>query len=81
MQRHTGGVSVVCSEGDELLPTVDVVRRAGERRVGHDVDGERGDVGGTDDAAELTRTGASSSASAAVNGGSAAGAAETIPRP
>jgi hypothetical protein len=37
------------------MPTVDVVRRAGERRVGHDVDGERGDVGGTDDAADRER--------------------------
>ncbi len=98
---------------NELLAAVDVVGRAGERRVGHDVDGERGDVGGTDDAADrerrpqlvpallepvaeqradsgvstnpaairLTRTGASSSARAAVNGGSAAVAAETMPRP
>ena len=32
--------------GDELLPAVDVVGRAGEGRVDHDVDGERGDVGG-----------------------------------
>ena len=31
--------------GDELLAAVDVVGRAGERRVGHDVHGKRGDVG------------------------------------
>ena len=43
--------SVVCSS-HELLPTVDVVGCAGERGVGHDVDGERGDVGGVDDAAD-----------------------------
>ena len=30
--------------GDELLPAVDVVRRSGEGRVGHDVYGER-DIG------------------------------------
>src|SRR5204863_455465 len=47
--------SVVCSSGDELLPTVDVVRRAGERRVDHDVDGERGDVGRPDHAPDGQR--------------------------
>jgi hypothetical protein len=31
--------------GDELLPAVNVVGRSGEGRVGHDVYGERGDVG------------------------------------
>ena|SRR5271156_3511389 len=31
--------------GDELLPAVDVVGRSGEGCVGHDVYGERGDVG------------------------------------
>ena len=31
-----------------MLAAVDVVRRAGERGVGHDVHGERGDVGRTD---------------------------------
>src|SRR5438128_3846065 len=36
--------------GDELLPAVDVVGRARESRVGHDVNGERGDVGRSDDA-------------------------------
>jgi len=45
----------VCSSGDELLPAVDVVRRAGECRVAHDVDSERGDVGGADDAADRKR--------------------------
>src|ERR1700691_3689171 len=34
----------------ELLTAVDVERRAGERGVGHDVDGQRGNVGGGDDA-------------------------------
>ena len=47
--------SVVCPSEDELLPTVDVVCRAGERGVGHDVDSERGDVGGADDAADRKR--------------------------
>ena len=45
----------VCSSGDELLPAVDVVRRAGECRVAHNVDSERGDVGGADDAADRER--------------------------
>jgi hypothetical protein len=31
--------------GDELLPAVDVVGRASEGGVGHDMYGERGDVG------------------------------------
>src|ERR1700734_4451992 len=35
---------------DELLPAVDIVRRAGERGVDHEVPPEGGDVGGTDDA-------------------------------
>src|SRR5262244_3735133 len=33
--------------GDELLPPVDVVGRTREGRIGHDVYGERGDVGGS----------------------------------
>src|SRR6476659_728638 len=45
----------VRTSGDELLPPVDVVGRAGERRVGHEVDGERGDVGGADDPADRQR--------------------------
>ena len=45
----------MCSSGDELLPTVDVIGRAGKGRVAHDVDGERGDVGGADDAADRER--------------------------
>src|SRR5436190_13614478 len=36
--------------GDELLPAVDVVGRAREGSVGHDVHGERGDVSRFDDA-------------------------------
>src|SRR5262249_30982151 len=35
--------------GDELLPAIDVVGRARDGRVDHDVDGERRDVGGSDD--------------------------------
>ena len=31
--------------GDELLPSVDIVGRPGEGRIGHDVYGERGNVG------------------------------------
>ena len=34
----------------ELLAAVDVVRRPGQGGVGHEVDGQRGDVGGSDDA-------------------------------
>src|SRR5271155_4916140 len=41
--------------GDELLPAVNVVRRASERRVAHDVYGERGDVGRFDDAPDGKR--------------------------
>src|ERR1700694_1985842 len=40
---------------DELLPTVDVVRRAGERCGAHDGDGESGDVGWADHAADGQR--------------------------
>ena len=39
----------------ELLPAVDVVGRAREGRVGHDVYGERGDVGRSDDAPDRKR--------------------------
>jgi hypothetical protein len=35
--------------GYELLAAVDVVRRPGQSGVGHDVDGKRGDVLGSDD--------------------------------
>src|SRR3989442_12348608 len=41
--------------GDELLPAVDVVGRARQGRVGHDVYGERGDVGRSDDAPDGER--------------------------
>ena len=34
---------------DELLAAIDVIRRTGKRRIGHDVDGERRDVLGADD--------------------------------
>src|SRR5215469_7777734 len=37
---------------DELLAAVDVDGRAGDRRVGHEVDGQCGDVGRADDAAD-----------------------------
>ena len=38
--------------GDELLTAVDVIRRPGERRVDHDVHGERGHVGRGDHPAD-----------------------------
>src|SRR3989475_1363240 len=41
--------------GDELLPAVDVVGRTRQGRVGHDVYGERGDVGRSDDAPDGER--------------------------
>src|SRR5207244_3489241 len=41
--------------GNELLPTVDVVGRAREGGVGHDVYGERCDVGRSDDAPDGKR--------------------------
>src|ERR1700750_1300692 len=41
--------------GDELLPAVDVVGRSGEGRVGHDVYGERGDIGRCDHAPDGKR--------------------------
>ena len=40
---------------DELLAAVDVVRRPGEGGVGHEVHGERGDVGRPDDAPDRQR--------------------------
>src|SRR3954452_8538428 len=40
---------------DELLAPVDVIRRAGQRRVRHQVHGERRDVAGTHDAADRER--------------------------
>ena len=43
------------ASGDELLPAVDVVGCAREGRVGHDVYGERGDVGRPDDAPDGKR--------------------------
>ena len=41
--------------GDQLLPAVDVVGRAREGGVDHDMDGERGDVGRSDDAPDGKR--------------------------
>jgi hypothetical protein len=41
--------------GDELLPAVDVVGRARECRVGHEVYRERGDIGRSDDAPDGKR--------------------------
>jgi len=41
--------------GNELLPAVDVVGRAREGRVAHDVYSERGDVGRSDDAPDGKR--------------------------
>src|SRR5882724_9886589 len=43
------GENAVIGSGDELLAAVDVVCRAGEGGVGHEVNGERRDVGGSDD--------------------------------
>ena len=43
---------LVGSSGYELLATIDVVRRASESSVGHDVHGEGRDVGRTHDAAD-----------------------------
>ena len=40
---------------DELLPAVDVVGRARERGVGHEMHGQRGDVGRPDDAPDRKR--------------------------
>ena len=40
---------------EQLLASVDVVRGAGERGVGHQVDGQRGDVVRADDAADRQR--------------------------
>jgi hypothetical protein len=40
---------------DQLLAAVDVVGRTGEGRVGHDVYGERGDVGRSNDAPDGKR--------------------------
>ena len=42
----------VTSGVHELLATVDVVRRAGKRCIGHDVNGECCDVGRPDDASD-----------------------------
>ena len=42
---YTAGHLLPSRPGDELLAAVDVVGRAGEGRVGHDVHGEGGDVG------------------------------------
>jgi hypothetical protein len=37
---------------DELLPAVDVEGRAGDRRVRHEVDGQRSNVGRANDASD-----------------------------
>src|SRR6478736_5810150 len=44
-----------CGLLDELLAAVDVIGRAREDRVGHDVYSERGDVGRADDASDRQR--------------------------
>ena len=46
---------LVRSSRDELLAAVDVVRRAREGCVAHDVNGQRRDVGWSDDAADWQR--------------------------
>src|SRR5579862_1286619 len=43
------------SSFDELLAAVDVEGRTGDRGVRHEVDGQRGDVGRADDAADRQR--------------------------
>ena len=43
------------SSFDELLAAIDVEGRAGDRGVGHEVDGQCGDVGRADDAADWQR--------------------------
>ena len=43
------------SAGDELLAAIHIVRRPSECRVGHDVDGERGNVGWLHDAPDGKR--------------------------
>ena len=50
-----GGSSGSGSSRDELLAAVDVVRRARECRVAHDVNGQRGDVSRSDDAPDGQR--------------------------
>src|SRR3954462_10421320 len=42
---------------DQLLAAVDVIRRAGDRRVFHEVDGEGGDILRSDDPADRQRGG------------------------
>src|SRR2546427_3471532 len=50
-----GGPPGLLLAAEELLPAVNIVGRAGEGRVGHDVYGERGDVGRSDDAPDGKR--------------------------
>jgi hypothetical protein len=51
------GLRLVCTSlaGDQLLTAVDVVGRAREGRVNHDVYGERGNIGRSDDALDGKR--------------------------
>jgi hypothetical protein len=49
------GVRCGTFSANELLTTIDVVRRAGKCRVGHDANGERRDVGRFDNAADRQR--------------------------
>src|SRR5262249_46530965 len=48
-------VTETCSLRDKLLAAVDVEGCAGDRCVGHEVHGERGDVGRADDAPNRQR--------------------------
>jgi len=52
---HARGEAVNPLAGDELLPAVDVVRRAREGGVAHDVYGKRSDVGRFDNAPDGKR--------------------------
>lgn len=52
--RETPRLLLRCSR-DELLAAVDVVGRAGQCGVGHDVDGESSHVGWSDDSPDWER--------------------------
>jgi hypothetical protein len=55
VMRLTRGRSLGAASFDEPLAAVDVVRRAGHCGVGHEVNGEGGDVGWSDDAPDRQR--------------------------
>ena len=55
LSHGSSGEQSSSGAGEDLLAAVDVVGRAAERRIGHDVHGERGDVGRTDDPPDRQR--------------------------